>query len=367
MKTLRNGFTTGSCAAAAAKAAACLLQSGKAPEIIEITLPEGMSVGFDVVDPIMENGIASCSIIKDGGDDIDATHGLMICASLSLVSGTDIVIDGGSGVGRATKPGLSVKVGEAAINPVPRKMITEAVRSVFPDKGVQVIISVPGGEDIAKKTMNPKLGVLGGISILGTRGIVRPMSEQSYQESLIPQLNVVKAAGYSSVILTPGQMGESFAINNFAFPVHSIAQTSNFVGYMLDAAADAGFARIMLWGHHGKLVKVAGGIFHTHSRIADSRAEIIAAYAASAGCSAELVRNILATVTAEAAWTMLKERGLSDVYGIIAERAAVRAYEYVREKIPVDVTMLDYDGNIVAMNKRLMEMGGVKEWQEKYI
>lgn len=365
MSELRSGYTTGSCAAAAARGAVLLLCLQRKIEMVSITLPGGEEVLFSLTDIKISPDEAVCGVIKDAGDDPDATHGLMIKARARWAP-AGIKIEAGEGIGRVTKSGLQVPVGQPAINPVPRRMIMEAVADVLPpEKGVEIFLSVPGGEEAAKRTMNAKVGVVGGISILGTRGIVRPMSEEDYCKSLLPQLGVAKAAGFRGVVLTPGQMGESFAVQKFGFPADCVVQMSNFVGYMLKKSAEEGFLRVLLFGHHGKLVKVAGGIFHTHSSVADGKAEILSAYAAARGADRKTVQEILNVSTAEGAIGILRKHGLLEVFGDLAEAAARRAREHVKGTASVNVAMLGYEGDILGMDRELVEMGGIEAWRTK--
>ncbi|MEE1187630.1 MAG: cobalt-precorrin-5B (C(1))-methyltransferase CbiD, partial [Acutalibacteraceae bacterium] len=286
-KQLRCGYTTGTCAALAAEGATQLLLTGTAPKTLSVRTPKGWTV--EVVPEVCEkteDGTARCAVRKDAGDDPDVTDGMPVVATVSIrePSSEAVVIDGGDGVGRVTKPGLDQPVGNAAINRVPRQMIRDAVLDVCEEldydpvtKGaVQVVISIPGGEERAKKTFNPKLGVEGGLSVLGTSGIVEPMSEQALKDTIAVELRqafeLQKQAGVPrpAVLLTPGNYGKDFldaqGWSDLAVPVVKI---SNYVGDALDAAVSIGFEDILLAGHIGKLVKVAGNIMNTHSSVAD--------------------------------------------------------------------------------------------------
>ena len=314
---LRRGYTTGTCAALAAAGAARLLLTGQAPSLLKLTTPMGLPVEVEPRVCRMEGDAALCLVEKDGGDDIDATAGLLIGAKVEKISGSEIVIEGGPGVGRVTKPGLDQGVGEAAINRVPREMIlreTDRVRSAADyGGGLRVTILVPGGAEAARRTFNPQLGIEGGISILGTSGIVEPMSLSALVDTIALELRQAAALGHRRVILTPGNYGVEFlkeqGLGNGDIPV---VKCSNFIGQALDGAAEEGFQQILLVGHAGKLVKVAGGIMNTHSRWADCRTEIFCAYAAVAGASRELCRGLMEAASSDACIALLDGAGLRE-------------------------------------------------------
>ena len=281
-KKLRMGFTTGSCAAAASKAALIMLLTGTDIHNVSIMTPKGIAYYAEIVgiEKDLNNGFVSCAVIKDGGDDPDVTTGSMIYAKVELTNEPGIVIDGGEGVGRVTKPGLDQPIGEAAINSVPRKMITENISAVLKeyeqeDKGVKVTISVPGGDELAKKTFNPKLGIVGGISILGTTGIVEPMSDDAIVQTIKTEIRVRKAEGKKILMAAPGNYGITFLSEVYGIDEKNVVMTSNFIYDMVRLALDEGFTKILFAGHIGKLVKVAGGIKNTHSRYGDHRMEIL--------------------------------------------------------------------------------------------
>lgn len=282
---MRYGFTTGSCAAAASKAAAYMLLTGKAKNKITIQTPKGIAYTADITDIKRSENEVSCAVIKDGGDDPDVTTGAYIYASVRILHSDtsalckkkqDLVIiniDGGDGVGRVTKPGLDQPVGNAAINHVPREMIEKEVREVceFLDfKGtLDITISVPKGKALAEKTFNPRLGIVGGISILGTSGIVEPMSSQALIDTIRVELRQRYSFGYDYVAVAPGNYGLDFMKESYGYDLDRSVKCSNFIGETIDMAADMGFKRMLLTGHIGKLIKVAGGIMNTHSREAD--------------------------------------------------------------------------------------------------
>ena len=285
-KRLRLGYTTGSCAAAAAKAAAWMLLTGREKTAVTLHTPKGMDLSLSVQDIRREVGAVSCAIVKDGGDDPDITAGALIYARVSRIPERDVEIDGGFGVGRVTKPGLDQKPGQAAINSVPRKMIRENLLEVAAaldyTGGFRVEISVPLGEELAKKTFNPRLGIVGGISILGTTGIVEPMSEQALLDTIRVELRQ-KRTQSDFVLLTPGNYGSDFIRDSLGIDPRNAVQVSNFIGDALDMCKELDFRGAVLIGHIGKLVKIAGGMMNTHSKYGDCRLEILAAHAAAAG------------------------------------------------------------------------------------
>lgn len=317
-KKLRYGYTTGSCAAAAAKAATWMLLSQKKIEKIDLLTPRGILLHLMPLDVCFDEQQASCAIRKDGGDDPDATDGLLVYAVVSKCGKTkeeQVFIDGGKGVGRITKPGLEQPVGAAAINRVPREMITEAVREVCEmceySEGIKVCISIPGGEEVAKKTFNPRLGIEGGLSVLGTSGIVVPMSEKALIASIRLEMEMKRAAGREYLLITPGNYGEDFLRDGMKIDTSDSMKCSNYVGETLDSAVELGFRGILFVAHIGKFIKVSGGIMNTHSRSADCRAELMAAQALRAGADPETVRRILDTITTEEALDILKEKNLA--------------------------------------------------------
>ena len=301
---LRSGFTTGSCAAAAAKAALMMLLDSvevskveveldldwetaadkrvKDIEYVNIMTPKGIPYYAEIVNVVRDESgkKVTCSVIKDGGDDPDVTTGAYIEVSVRIKDTPGIVIDGGKGVGRVTKPGLDQPIGEAAINSVPRKMIAENLNEVLKDRnventGLEVIVSVPGGEKIAEKTFNPKLGIVGGISILGTTGIVEPMSEKAIVDTIRTEIRVRKAEGRQVLLAAPGNYGITFLSKKCGIDKDIAVMTSNFVYDSVMIAKEEGFSEMVFAGHIGKLVKVAGGIKNTHSRYGDHRMEIL--------------------------------------------------------------------------------------------
>jgi cobalt-precorrin-5B (C1)-methyltransferase len=345
-KTLRRGYTTGTCAAAAAKGAVALL-FGRTEEKVVVDLPRGETVRVSTSDLAIKNEEAICCVIKDAGDDPDVTDKAKICARARQI-GDGIILKGGEGVGVVTKPGLQVEVGQPAINPVPREMILEEIQKALPNgKGVEVTVFVPQGEELAKRTMNKKLGIIGGISIIGTTGIVEPKSEEAFKDSLIPQIRIALAQGYGEVVLTPGGMGEKNAISR-GIPEDAIIQMSNFVGFMLQECAKRGVKKVLLFGHLSKLTKVAAGFFNTHSRVSDSRIETIASHASLVGINKETIESVLNANTAEHAMEVLRESGDLAVFDSIAKEAARKARQHVNNRMEIGAVLLSLKGEIVG-------------------
>lgn len=274
-KKLRYGYTTGSCAAAAAKAAALKLLEGEAVTYMTIDTPKGWLLNIEVFHIPSTGNSATCYVLKDGGDDPDATHGMEIYATVILTKASSIEIEGGIGIGRVTKKGLRISVGNAAINPVPLRMIEKELRSVLPKgQGAQVIIFAPEGIEVAKKTFNAKLGILGGISILGTSGIVEPMSEGAFSDALKVELQVKVARGRKTMAYVFGNFGRDYLGDHYNEDL--IHKTSNFVQDMMEAAESVGIEEVLYVGHIGKMAKVAGGMGNTHSKYGDNRMRSIA-------------------------------------------------------------------------------------------
>ena len=332
-KKLRLGYTTGSCAAAAAKAAAWMLLTGQRKEQIQIRTPKGITLDLQVCDIRMEPERVSCATEKDSGDDPDVTKGMHITATVSRRREPGVLIDGGKGVGRVTKPGLDQPVGNAAINSVPRQMIRENVdevcRAADYHGGLDVVISAPGGEEIARKTFNPRLGIEGGISILGTSGIVEPMSEEALVGSIQVEIRQKVASGARYLLVTPGNYGDTFLREHMTLPFSESVKCSNFVGQTIDMAQQLGVKGILFVAHIGKFVKVAAGIMNTHSRWADGRGEILAANALRAGISREAALEILEAATTEEALSVVVREGLLDA---VMEQLTTRIHDHLNRR-----------------------------------
>ncbi|MUG70909.1 cobalt-precorrin-5B (C(1))-methyltransferase [Paenibacillus validus] len=313
-KPLRHGYTTGACATAAAQAALEALIVQETVMKSTIRLPIGQDVTFDIVRCEFEQTRACAEVIKDGGDDPDATHGARIITEVSWTPEEGIDIDGGIGVGRVTKPGLPVDVGQAAINPVPRKMIREAVAAVLNryeiHRGVRVVVSVPEGEEIAKKTLNARLGILGGISILGTRGIVVPFSTAAYKASVAQAIRVAVKSGVRHIVLSTGGRTEKFGMELYpALPEEAFVEMGDFVGFAVQQCARQGIRRITLVGMMGKFSKVAQGVMMVHSKSAPVDFGFLAGLAEQAGASGETLQQIREANTAAQVGDMMQALG----------------------------------------------------------
>ena len=307
---MRYGYTTGSSATAAAKAAVKMLLSKEVVNTVSLMTPKGILLNLEILHINIEENQVSCAVKKDGGDDPDMTNGLEIFALVKKTKQAGVFIDGGEGVGRITKNGLEQPIGNAAINQVPRRMITKEVEEICSqyeyEGGISVLIFVPKGEEIAKKTFNPKLGIVGGISILGTSGIVEPMSEQALIDTIRTEMKMHLAGRGTDSLITPGNYGQVFLHETLKIELKRSIKCSNFIGDTIDMGCELGAKGMLFVGHIGKLVKLGAGIMNTHSKMADGRMEILAACAVRAGAGIETVRNILDCVTTDAALELLK-------------------------------------------------------------
>lgn len=315
-RQLRCGYTTGTCAALAASGAAELLLGGVLPESMALLTPKGWRVETELLDGACDGEIARCAVKKDAGDDPDVTDGMLVYASVTRTR-QGISIDGGEGVGRVTKPGLDQPVGAAAINSVPRRMITAAVEAVCAAHsyagGLAITISIPGGEERAKQTFNPQLGIEGGLSVLGTSGIVEPMSEQALLDTIALAIRQAAASGADRLLLTPGNYGADYLKDRLPeLEKLPAVKFSNFLGDAIDLAISEGFSRALIVGHIGKLVKLAGGIMNTHSRVADCRMELFCAHAALCGADTALCQALMAQVSTDGCLALLSEAGLRE-------------------------------------------------------
>lgn len=351
-KKLRCGITTGTCATAAATAAVHMLLSNDVVNNVSVKLPGGEILLIDILEPYISIKQASCCVKKDGGDDPDVTDGILIYAHVSLDNTGTISIDGGQGVGRVTQRGLDCPVGHAAINSVPLRMITENVQKVCYENdyhgGVNIVISVPEGEEIAKRTFNQHLGIIGGISIIGTTGIVEPMSEKALIDSLKVEMRVIKEKGYKDILAFPGNYAKSFIDKTLGIRGDNSLKFSNYLGEVLDYALELEFNEILIVGHIGKMVKVAGGMMNTHSQNGDCRMEILACYAALFGADKEIIKEILASVTTEQAIEILiREKIEKKVIEKISERAKFYINKRVDNKIKTKLIIYSNEQGIL--------------------
>ncbi|MBR6818504.1 MAG: cobalamin biosynthesis protein CbiD [Acidaminococcaceae bacterium] len=351
---MRRGYTTGSCAAAASKAAAVMLLSGEETDTIKLDTPKGITLTLDVLDILRGPGFARCAIRKDSGDDPDDTNGTLIYATVSsLHAGIPeeelvmqprtasveqlddrVEIWGGIGVGKVTKPGLSCKVGGPAINPVPRKMITREVLAAMKqygcDETLRVVISIPDGPAIAPKTFNPRLGIEGGISVLGTSGIVEPMSDRALIDTMYTEMDSRKANGYKDLLVFFGNYGADFTRDEMKIDISTAVTCSNFVGELLDYAVLQGFESVLIIGHSGKLIKLAQGVMNTHSKYADCRSEFLALQAMFHGASPAVGKEIYQALTTDEMTKILKREGLFEA---VMEEAARKIDFYMQKRV----------------------------------
>lgn len=365
-KQLQSGYTTGACAAAGVKAA-LLFEAGKDWQKAELTALDGTKLVIPVKAVERTADGVTAEVVKFSGDDPDITNGVSVFASIRYRSDLQesIVFKGGQGIGTVTKPGLSVPVGEPSINPGPRQLIRNVVSEMLGTGHVplEVTIAIPAGMELAQKTLNPILGVEGGLSVIGTTGVLRPMSEEGFKNSLVPQIDVARAAGFRDLIFVPGKIGERIAAS-WNLPAQAMVQTSNFIGFMLEAAAERGAERILLFGHIGKLSKVAAGVFYTHNRIADARLETMAAYSAAAGLPQADICRLLEANTTEDALAVLADTGLRDtVCRKLAQRASARAERYLFQGMKIGTVMVTLDGQLLGMDDMAKEIGEGFGWK----
>ncbi|VIH61985.1 cobalt-precorrin-6A synthase [Clostridioides difficile] len=385
-KKYRRGYTTGSCATGASKAAVYILITKNRINTINIDTPKGIPLSLKVDNINISDTFVECSIKKDGGDDIDATHTMDIYARAEIVSKNDknkeyltlkdidglsnnsesqselykfIRVYGGIGIGVVTKKGLSVDVGKPAINPTPLKMINHEIRNLIGDnfesilgnnKVLKITIFAPQGEAVAKKTFNPRLGIVGGISIIGTTGIVEPMSDEGWKKSLSIELQMKKEQGLDKIILVPGNHGEQFIREKLNLDIKYVVRTSNFIGYMIKEAQRIGYKKILMAGHIGKFIKISAGIFNTHSKVADARSEILVANLALMGATYEFLNKINQCLTTEEAVELINNSEYRQVYNILSNKCRERVKQYLNE----DSDDIDVEVIIFSMDKSLL-------------
>lgn len=353
--TLRTGYTTGTTATAATKGGLYALINGKPMQQVAVSLPKGRSVTLKIAWTKNENNEKiTCAAIKDGGDDPDATHGAEICSTVSFSkNASNIHIDGGKGVGRVTKPGLGLEIGKAAINPTPLKMLEQAVREVagheLEKQGVDVVISVPNGEEIAKKTDNPRLGILGGISILGTTGLVLPYSTASFAASIRQGLDVATAMGADTVLLTTGGRSEDFAKELFKLPDHCFIQMGDFAGYSIKQCANKMTIRqVIIAGFIGKLTKMAMGIKQTHVAGSHIDMEFMARLAAECEAPPNVVEEIGSANTARHVSEIIKKNNIISYYDHVCKRVSEQMHEHAKGKLQIEVVLFEFDGTVIG-------------------
>ena len=362
-KKYRRGYTTGSCATGAAKAATYMLLTKKRIDSINIDTPKGIPLTLKVENINICNDYIECSIEKDGGDDIDATHTMHIYARAELVKrqgNENILVCGGEGIGVVTRKGLSVEVGKHAINPVPMKMINNEVSKVIGsdtsdtlgnDTVLKITIFAPRGQEISKKTFNPRLGIVGGISILGTTGIVEPMSDEGWKKSLSIELKMKRVQGLDKIILVPGNHGEQFIRENLNLDMKYVIRTSNFIGYMLKEAQRMGYKKILMVGHIGKFIKLSAGIFNTHSKIADARSEILVSNLALMKAPYEFLEKISECLTAEEAVEIIDNSDYKEFYDLVSNKCKFKVKQYLGDdEIDVEIMMFSMDKTLLGQS-----------------
>ncbi|HTY22935.1 MAG TPA: cobalt-precorrin-5B (C(1))-methyltransferase CbiD [Desulfomonilaceae bacterium] len=351
MNAGRTGFTTGTCAAAAAKAATMILCGAPAPPEVDIGLPDGRRVSLPLEGATSDKDTATAVVRKDAGDDPDVTDGCLVTASVAWDSSGKLVFIAGDGVGTVTRPGLSIPPGEPAINPTPRRMIQEAVREVT-DRGVAVTVSIPGGKELAEKTFNPRLGIANGLSILGTSGIVRPFSTGALRDALKCALSVATACSIKSPVFVPGRIGEKAAHKHFQLTPEQLVEVGNEWGFVLDEAAKIDFNKLLVLGHPGKLAKLARGQWDTHSARSSSAVQWVASLAGQL-----LGRALPETRTVEGIFRQLAPTDRKKLADVLSARIGNSVKRRLQNKLSVATVLVDMRGEILGLD------GDISEWR----
>ena len=354
---LRTGFTTGTCATASSKAAALAIINQKTISSVDVLLPKRDRINIKINSCEFTKNNARCSVIKDGGDDPDVTHGAEIFVDLSLTNkfGT-VEIDGGNGVGRVTKPGLGLEIDSAAINPTPKKMILENIQEVadeiLKENGIKIIISVPKGKELATKTDNPRIGILNGISILGTSGIVIPYSTASFAAAIRQQIDVVSSMNDEEVVLTTGGRSEDFAREIIKLPDHSFIQMGDFSGYTIQQCAKKSLKKAYVAGFIGKLAKMAAGVKQTHVKGGKVDMKFLSELAKRCNADSETIRKILGANTARNVQEIIMEDDVNGFFDEITKEVCNQMRQHSEGKIPVEVILFDFDGKVLSRDKK---------------
>ena len=357
--TFKYGYTTGSCAAGAAKGAAYGLLQGTIPDSVDLLTPAEVTLRLNLLHRKIGTDFAECAVRKDSGDDPDITNGCEIHVRVERSGNNGIRFIGGEGVGMVTKPGLQIHQGEPAINPVPRAMIKQSLEEVLgKDEGVDVLVTVPEGRKLAKKTFNGRLGIVDGISIIGTTGIVRPMSLEAFKVSLLCGLDVAKAAGHESVVLVPGSIGETGFRKHFEIEGDQVIQMSNFVGFMLGETLKRGFKRVIIGGHPGKLAKLIRGDFYTHSSNSKPANDILIDLFEKAMVDSSIICELSDSPTVEGIVEIMKKHNMMNIFDRIADHVQTSASRYVSSNAAIGIVLFDMKKNIVGESK------GFKIWQK---
>ena len=353
-----HGYTTGSCAAGAAKGAAYGLFQGAIPDTVDLTIPADVKLKLSLIHRRVGKDFAECAVRKYSGDDPDVTNGCEVYVRVTRSEANGIRFMGGDGVGLVTKPGLQIPQGEPAINPVPRSMIKGSLKEVLGKHGgLDISVSVPGGKKLAKKTFNGRLGIVDGISIIGTTGIVRPMSLDSFKVSLLCGLDVAKAAGHDSIVLVPGSIGETGFLKHFNISKYQVIQMSNFVGFMLDEAVKRGFSNVIIGGHPGKLAKLIRGDFNTHSSKSKPANDVLIKIFKRENLSTAVVNKLNDSFSVEGMVEIIKEHNFMQVFDRIADDVQSSAERYILSKANIGTILFDMRKNIIGVSK------GFKDWQ----
>ncbi len=353
-----HGYTTGSCAAGAAKGAAYGLFQGAIPDTVDLTIPADVKLKLSLIHRRVGKDFAECAVRKYSGDDPDVTNGCEVYVRVTRSEANGIRFMGGDGVGLVTKPGLQIPQGEPAINPVPRSMIKGSLKEVLGKHGgLDISVSVPEGKKLAKKTFNGRLGIVDGISIIGTTGIVRPMSLDSFKVSLLCGLDVAKAAGHDSIVLVPGSIGETGFLKHFNISKYQVIQMSNFVGFMLDEAVKRGFSNVIIGGHPGKLAKLIRGDFNTHSSKSKPANDILIKIFKREKISSALINELNDSSTVEGMVEIIKEHNDMQVFDRIADDVQSAADRNISSKAKIGTILFDMRKNIIGVSK------GFKDWQ----
>jgi len=353
------GYTTGSCAAGAAKGAAYGLLQGTIPDTVDLTTPADVTLKLNLIHRRVGKDFAECAVRKYSGDDPDITNGCEVYVRVTRSEANGVRFIGGDGVGLVTKPGLQISQGEPAINPVPRSMIKDSLKEVLGKHGgLEISVSVPEGKKLAKKTFNGRLGIVDGISIIGTTGIVRPMSLDSFKVSLLCGLDVAKAAGHDSIVLVPGSIGETGFLKHFNISKYQVIQMSNFVGFMLDEAVKRGFSNVIIGGHPGKLAKLIRGDFNTHSSKSKPANDILIKIFKREKISSALINELNDSSTVEGMVEIIKEHNFMQVFDRIADDVQSAAGRHILSKAKIGTILFDMRKNIIGVSK------GFKDWQK---
>ena len=356
-KKLRTGYTTGSCATASSKAGILSIINQKKIENVDIILPKGSRLKIKINSCEFLSDSAKCSVIKDGGDDPDVTHGAEIFVDIELTNNVgEIEIDGGEGVGRVTKPGLGLEIGSAAINPTPKKMIRENVKEVGEEllrkNGIMIKVSVPKGKELGPKTDNPRIGIIGGISILGTSGIVIPYSTASFAAAIRQQISVVDTMNDDSVVLTTGGRSEDYARKIIELPEHSFIQMGDFSGYTIKQCAKQGLKKAYVAGFIGKLAKMAAGVKQTHVKGGKVDMKFLSELAKRCNANSDTIGKILGANTARNVQEIIMEDKVDGFFDEITKETYNQMRQHSEEKIPVEVILFDFEGEVLSRHKK---------------